>query len=294
MSDDADGSNVARQFKTRTGRRISAERVKRLARTGRLPIAGHEGPVRTFVVSRSRGRSPRCARADAPRRRMTAAAAELSSYSDAWDCEPSAVRFDPATRTRNREIRSRMCAIVDCISTQHSCSVVMCPSRSVTSSARWPSVCLTLTVGQLGTDTMVERSQFFDMPHRVVDRADLSLQVGEQIKLVRGECFGLFLERTHLDGSGRLVAHRRCWFAAISRYGLGCTAQSTCTNLHPCGEWSKTAALTLFLRSTSMRLARRHGRMVQRPGAIATRMISNFNPQRRATTLRAAARAHSF
>ena len=78
----------------------------------------------------------------------------------------------------------------------------------------------TLTVGQLGTDTMLERSQFFDMPHRVVDRADLSLQVGEQIKLVRGECFGLFLERTYLDGSRRFVAHRRCWFAAISSIRL--------------------------------------------------------------------------
>jgi hypothetical protein len=59
------------------------------------------------------------------------------------------------------------------------------------------------------------------MPHRVVDCADLSLQVAEQIKLVRGESFGLFLGRTYLDGSLRFVAHRRCWFAAISRYGLG-------------------------------------------------------------------------
>ena len=138
MSVDADGSNVARQFKTRTGRRISAERVKRLARTRRfrLPAIRAGSDICCFAIARSkpRGASGCAAKAN------DAATAELPSYSDAWDCEPSAVRFDPATRTRNREIRSRMCAIVDCISTQHSCSVVMCASRSVTSSARWSSV----------------------------------------------------------------------------------------------------------------------------------------------------------
>jgi hypothetical protein len=133
----------------------------------------------------------------------------------------------------------------------------------------------TLTVGQLGTDTMLERSQFFDMPHRVVDRADLSLQVGEQIKLVRGECFGLFLERTYLDGSERFVAHRRCWFAAISRYGLGCTAQSTCTNLHSRGEWSKIAAPTPGADEEGRRMPKRsHGRGRKAGAAVRSRVAA--------------------
>jgi hypothetical protein len=42
-ADDADASNLVGQFSTRARRRIGVERVKRFARTGRLPITTHEG-----------------------------------------------------------------------------------------------------------------------------------------------------------------------------------------------------------------------------------------------------------
>lgn len=60
---------------------------------------------------------------------------------------------------------------------------------------------LTLTVGQLGSDAVLGSAQFFDMPHRMVDGADLALELGEQINLVRGEYFGVFLERAYLLGA---------------------------------------------------------------------------------------------
>jgi hypothetical protein len=66
---------------------------------------------------------------------------------------------------------------------------------------------LTLAVGQLGSDAVFGGPQFLDMPHRVVDGADLALHLGEQVKLVRGEDFGLLFEGPYFASAVRLVAH---------------------------------------------------------------------------------------
>ena len=98
-------------------------------------------------------------------------------------------------------------------------------------------------IRQFWSDPEPGGPQLFDLPHRVMDRTELVFEQCQQIQLIRGELFGLFLERPDLLCAMR-VPLRHEWHRIRSAVTREITRRRM--NLACGGFWLFAAVLVVF------------------------------------------------
>ena len=75
---------------------------------------------------------------------------------------------------------------------------------------------LRLDSGRLGLDVVSEVPELVEVPHRVMHRTKLALELREQVELARGQHLGVAFEELHLEGAVCCIHPSQCMEARRS------------------------------------------------------------------------------